>query len=80
IKSVDYSDENMSEFSVSTMDRIIRKAAKVRVSRDAALELSAIIEEYATELSNEAIKLAKHRGAKTVNESDIRAAALRIRT
>lgn len=70
----------MSEFSVSTMDRIIRKAAKVRVSRDAALELSAIIGEYATELSNEAIKLAKHRGAKTVNESDIRAAALRIRT
>lgn len=62
------------------MDRIIRKAAKVRVSRDAALELSAIIEEYATELSNEAIKLAKHRGAKTVNESDIRVAALRIRT
>ncbi len=69
----------MSEFSVSTMERIIRKAAKVRVSRDAALELSAILEEYATELSNEAIKLAKHRGAKTVNEGDIRAAASRIR-
>ncbi len=69
----------MSEFSVSTMERIIRKAAKVRVSHDAALELSAIIEEYAAELSNEAIKLAKHRGAKTVNEDDIRAAASMIR-
>lgn len=67
------------EFSVSTMNKIIRKVAKVRVSRGAALELSAILEEYATELSNEAIKLAKHRGAKTVNEDDIRAAASRIR-
>jgi len=75
---LEYGDE-IVEFSVSTMNRIIRKAAKVRVSRGAALELSAILEEYATELSNEAIKLAKHRGAKTVNEDDIRAAASRIR-
>lgn len=61
------------------MDRLIRKAAKVRVSRGAAIELSAILEEYAIELSKEAIKLTKHRGAKTVNDSDIRAAASRIR-
>ena len=69
----------MPEFSVATMDRLIRKAAKVRVSRGAALELSAVLEEYAIELSKEAIKLTKHRGAKTVNESDIRAAVSRIR-
>ncbi len=69
----------MPEFSVSTMDRLIRKAAKVRVSRGAALELGAVLGEYAIELSKEAIKLTEHRGAKTVNESDIRAAASRIR-
>jgi len=69
----------MPEFSISTMDRLIRKAAKVRVSRGAALELGAVLEEYAIELSKQAIKLAEHRGAKTVNESDIRAAASRIR-
>ena len=69
----------MPEFSASIMNQLIRKAAKVRVSRSAALELSAVLEEYAIELSKEAIKLTKHRSAKTVNESDIRAAASRIR-
>lgn len=57
------------------MAKLIRKVSKVRVSRSAALELSAVIEEYALKISNEALKLAQHRGAKTVNESDIRVAA-----
>lgn len=70
----------MPEFSVATMDRLIRKVAKVRVSRSAAIELGAVLEEYAIELSREAIKLTEHRNAKTVNESDIWAAASRIRT
>jgi len=68
----------MPEFSASLMNQLIRNVAKVRVSRSAALELGAVLEEYAIELSKEAIKLTKHRSAKTVNESDIRAAA-RIR-
>ena len=70
--------DGMPEFSVSVMNRLIRKAAKVRVSRGAAIELSAVLEEYAFELSKEALKLAEHRGAKTVNESDIRAATLKV--
>lgn len=65
----------MPEFSVTAMANLIRKAAKVRVSRDAALELRAVLEEYAIMVSKEALKLAQHRGAKTVNEKDIRAAA-----
>ena len=60
------------------MARLIRKVAKVRVSRGAALELSAVLEEHGVEISKEALKLAEHRGAKTVNESDIRAAAAGI--
>lgn len=71
--------KRMPEFSISVMERLIRKAADVRVSRSAALELSAVLEEYAVELSKEAIKLAEHRGAKTVSESDVRAAASRLR-
>lgn len=78
-KLLEYGDQNMSEFPASMMNRLIRKAANVRVSRSAAIELSAILEEYAIELSKEAIKLTKHRSAKTVNKSDIRAAASRIR-
>jgi histone H3/H4 len=56
------------------MDRLIRKVSKARVSRGAALELGAILETYGTDLAKEAIKLSKHRGAKTVSEVDIKAA------
>lgn len=69
----------MPEFSVMAMTRLIRKVAKVRVSRSAALELSAVLEEYSIKISSEALKLAQHRGAKTVSESDIRAASARTR-
>jgi histone H3/H4 len=69
----------MPEFPLATMDRIIRKVGKVRVSRGAAMELSAVLEAYGMELAKEAIKLAEHRGAKTVTDVDIRAAASRVR-
>ncbi len=69
----------MSEFSVAAMAKLIRKVAKVRVSRSAALELGAELEEQGFKISSEALKLAQHRGAKTVNKGDIRAAATRMR-
>ncbi len=56
------------------MVRLIRKVAKVRVSQSAALELSAILEDYALRVSHEGLKLAEHRGAKTLNKDDIKAA------
>ena len=69
----------MPEFPLATMDRIIRKVGKVRVSRAAAMELSSVLETYGMDLAKEAIKLAEHRGAKTVTEVDVRAAASRVR-
>lgn len=69
----------MPEFPLATMDRIVRKTGKVRVSRSAALELSSILEAYTMEIAKEAIKLTEHRGAKTVSEVDVRAAASRMR-
>jgi len=69
----------MPEFSAMAMTKLIRKAAKVRVSRSAALELDAVLEEHALKISSEALKLARHRGAKTVSERDIRIAAAGIR-
>ena len=69
----------MPEFPLATMDRIIRKVGKVRVSKGAAMELSSVLETYGTDLAKEAIKLAEHRGAKTVTEVDVRAAASRVR-
>jgi histone H3/H4 len=44
------------------------------------MELSAVLEAYGVDLAKEAIKLARHRGAKTVTEVDIRAAASSVRT
>ena len=64
----------MPEFLVATMARMIRKVAKVRVSQSAALELSDVLEDHALRVSREALKLAEHRGAKTLNKDDIKAA------
>ncbi len=64
----------MPAFSLSVMSRLIRKGGNVRVSRSAALELSAVLESFGGEIAKEAIRLMKHRGAKTVTGEDIKAA------
>lgn len=64
----------MPAFSLSVMSRLIRKGGNVRVSRSAALELSAVLETLGSEVAREAIRLIKHRGVKTVTEEDIKAA------
>jgi histone H3/H4 len=64
----------MPTFPLSVMDRLIRRAGNVRVSRGAALELSAVLESLGSEVAKEAMRMAKHRGAKTVTEADIKAA------
>ncbi len=64
----------MPEFLVATMVRQIRKVAKARVSKSAALELSSVLEDYGLRISREALKLAEHRGAKTMSKEDIKAA------
>lgn len=68
----------MPEFLIATMVRQIKKVAKIRVSQSAALELGSILEDYALRVSKEAIKLAEHRGAKTLNKDDIKAAVSAI--
>ncbi|MEM3452645.1 MAG: NFYB/HAP3 family transcription factor subunit [Candidatus Hadarchaeum sp.] len=63
---------------IATMIKLIKRAAKVRVSRDAALELSVVLEDYALRVAREAVKLRDHRGAKTLSKEDIRAAVAAI--
>jgi histone H3/H4 len=70
----------MPEFPLATMDKIIRKVGRVRVSKGAAMELSEVLEAYGMDLAKEAIKLAEHRRAKTVTEVDIKAAVSVLRT
>ena len=62
----------MTDIPVAASDRIIRKATGLRVGDDAAIELSAVLEDIGAKVSVEAGNLAKHAGRKTVKASDIR--------
>ncbi|MEW6222242.1 MAG: histone [Candidatus Hadarchaeota archaeon] len=69
----------MAEFSPTTLAKVIKRATGARVSPKAAAELGLVLEEYGVQISQEAVKLCEHRGAKTVNGSDIRAALSAVR-
>jgi histone H3/H4 len=62
---------NMGEIPIAPIGRIIKNAGGQRVSEDAEVALDKVLEEWAEDVSRQAVKLAKHAGRKTVNASDI---------
>jgi len=62
---------NMGEIPIAPIGRIIKNAGGQRVSEDAEIALDKVLEEWAEDVSRQAVKLAKHAGRKTVNASDI---------
>jgi histone H3/H4 len=64
----------MAEFSATTLARLVRRVTGARVSPKAAAELGVVLEEYGSRISQEAVRLCQHRGARTVSDDDIRAA------
>lgn len=58
---------------VAPVERILRKAGenKIRISENASVELTDVLEEIGYNISVEAIKLAKHAGRNTVKKEDI---------
>ncbi len=64
----------MSEFSLASMKRLIRRAGKNRVSKDASIELSAILESLGTVIAEEAIRKSEQEGVKTVKKKHIKKA------
>lgn len=68
----------MPEFSLSSMDKILRRAGNDRVSEDASLELSAVLESYGEKIAEEAMRIANQEDIVTIKSRHIRKAKKEI--
>ena len=64
-----------SEFGLSVMYRILKKAGAERVSDESANELRRILEEIGTSIAKTAVEMSVHAGRKTIKAEDVRLAA-----
>lgn len=64
----------MPILSIAAMEKMLRKAGSERVSKNAAVELSSVLEEIAIDIGKDAAELAKHAGRKTVISEDVKLA------
>lgn len=68
-----YDNTNFA-FSISGMKKLFGKVTNKRVSEDSARELGQELDDFASEVSKEAIEVASDDGRKTVRSGDIRQA------
>ena len=64
----------MPTLSLLAMEKILRKAGAPRVSKEAAKELSMILEDVGDIIAKDAIEYARHAGRKTVLGEDVKLA------
>lgn len=61
----------MTEIPIAPVMRMIKNISNMRVSKDAGIELTKILESIGTEISKDAVIFAKHAGRNTVKSADI---------
>lgn len=61
----------MTEIPIAPVMRMLKNTSNARVSKDAGIELTKILESIGTEISKDAVMFTKHAGRKTVKASDI---------
>lgn len=62
----------MTKIPIAPVMRLIKNTSNnVRVSKDAGIELTKILESIGTEISKDAVMFAKHAGRNTVKSADI---------
>ena len=68
----------MGEFPALPFERILKKTGAKRVSVEACKEFAEVMEDKILRIAEEAAKLAKHAGRKTVIAEDVRLARRRL--
>ena len=68
---------NTKPIPAKVMARILENAGAPRVSKAAAQELAEIMMDKAQEICEQAVRISKHAGRKTINDGDVKLASKR---